>query len=325
MKATAKAPANVGLIKYWGRQNEQLRLAEKGSISLNLSNLSTTTTVEFVDALQKDQIAIKNISDPQAYSRVVRHLERIREIAKIKKYARVESANSFPASTGLSSSSSGFAALTLAATKALGLSLTEKELSILARCGSGSACRSIPDGFVHWLSGNTHETSYAVSLFPPTHWEIVDVVAIVSEEGKEVSSSDGQKLVSTSPFYATRLSGMERKIQQMKNLIKDKKFTTFGELIEEEALQLHAIMLTSKPSLIYWSKGTLAIIRQVKKWRFDGLPVYFTINTGQDIHLFCEKENEGRLVAELKKRAEVKDIIINYPSVGARLSEKHLF
>lgn len=325
MKATAIAPANVGLIKYWGRKDEMLRLPINGSISVNLSNLLTTTTVEFTNNLTKDEIMINGISDQTVAIRVIKHLDRIRNLAKTKKHAKVVSVNSFPANTGLSSSSSAFAALTLAGIKASGISLSEKDLSILARLASGSACRSIPDGFVEWLEGNTNNTSYAVSVYPPDYWDIADVVAVVSTESKEVSSTEGQKYVYTSPFFQTRLLKMKDKINRMKKILNDKNFTEFGNLLEAEALELHAIMLTSKPPLIYWTQGTLAIMKQVKKWRLMKLPVYFTINTGQDIHLFCKKENEKKLIAELKKISEVKDIIVNYPSEGVRLTDKHLF
>lgn len=325
MKATAIAPANVGLIKYWGRKNEELRLPENGSISVNLSNLKTTTTVEFFDGQNSDEVTINGICDEDESSRVIKHIDRIRKLAKIKTRVKVVSQNNFPASTGLSSSSSGFAALTLAGTKAAGLSLPEKDLSILARQGSGSACRSIPNGFVEWVSGGSSETSYAASIYPADYWSIVDVVAIVSEGIKDVSSAEGQKAVNSSPFYQTRLSRINEKIILIKKFIKEKNFTSFGELIEAEALELHAIMLTSSPSLIYWTPGTLKIMKAVKKWRLEGLPVYFTINTGQNIHLFCEPESEERLVTELQKISDVKDIIINAPAIGARITDKHLF
>lgn len=325
MKATAKAPANVGLIKYWGRKDEDLRLPENGSISVNLSGLQTTTTVEYRKDLPKDEITINGTLQQDEESRVIKHLDRIRKLGKITKKAKVVTVNSFPTSTGLSSSSSGFAALTLAGTKAAGLELSEKELSILARFGSGSACRSIPDGFVEWLPGDTSDTSYAISIFPPDYWDIVDLVAVVSTSPKDISSSQGQKNVFSSPFYKTRLLNINKKLELMRNIIKEKNFPAFGELIEAEAFELHAIMLTTIPSLIYWTPGTLKIMKMVKKWRVDGLPVYFTINTGQDIHLFCEKKDEEKVETILRKIPDVKEIINNYPSVGAKIIDNHLF
>ncbi len=325
MKATAIAPTNIAFIKYWGKKDEKLRLPENGSVSMNLSNLITTTTVEFSENFPKDTVTIDGKQDLSEEKRVIQHLDRIRDLAKLKYKAKVVSQNNFPKSTGLSSSASGFAALTVAATKTAGLNLSEKELSILARQGSGSACRSIPSGFVEWLDGETSETSYAVSIFPPSYWEIADIVAIVADEKKEVSSTEGQKIASSSPFFKARLSRIKEKIKLIKKLIKEKNFPQFGELIESEALELHAIMLTSKPPLIYWLPGTVKIMRLVKKWRADGLPVYFTVNTGQDVHLICQKKDTEVLQNKLKKIKEVKKVIINFPAEGARISKNHLF
>ena len=322
MKATAIAPSNIAFIKYWGKKDEDLKIPENGSISMNLSNLITTTTVEFDPRYKKDLITINNKSDEQEENRIIKHLNLIRKKANINLKAKVVSTNNFPNGTGLSSSASGFAALTMASAKASGLNLGEKELSILARQGSGSACRSIPDGFVEWLGG---DTSYAESLYPPEYWAIVDMVAIVSQEKKETSSTDGQKLTTTSPFFITRLNNINEKINRFKESLKTKNFTEFGQIIEEEALELHAIMLTSTPSLIYLRPASLELMILVKKWRSEGLEVYFTVNTGQDIHLIIEEKNSKELAKKLKDIKEVKKIIINQPAIGARLVDKHLF
>jgi len=325
MKATAVAPSNIAFIKYWGRKDDTLRLPENGSISMNLSNLLTTTTVEFSKDFKKDSVIIDNQEEQNEQKRVIKHLDRIRKLAKINYKAKVVSKNNFPTSTGLSSSASGFAALTVAATKAAGLNLSEKELSILARQGSGSACRSIPDGFVEWLDGDRNETSYAVSIFPPNYWDIVDIVAIVSDDKKAVPTSEGQKLAASSPFFEVRLSHIKDKIEKIKKSIRERNFVKFGELVEAEALELHAIMLTSNPSLLYWLPGTVEMMRFIRKLRQDGLPVYFTVNTGQDIHLIAQEQNSQVLIKKLKELDIVKEIIKNKSSEGTRLVEGGLF
>ena len=319
MKATATAPSNIAFIKYWGKKDEVLKIPENGSISMNLSNLITTTTVEFDPKYKKDLITINNKSNKQEENRIIKHLNLIKKKANINLKAKVVSINNFPAGTGLSSSASGFAALTFATSKALGLNLDEKELSILARQGSGSACRSIPDGFVEWVGEG------AKSLHPPDYWKIIDVVAIVSREKKDIPSTDGQKLATTSPFFKTRLNNINKKISQFKESLKTKNFTQFGQIIEGEALELHAIMLTSTPSLIYWQPETIKLMKLVKKWRSENLEVYFTVNTGQDIHLIVEEKNTEQLIKKLEKIKEIKKIIVNQPAVGSRLTEKHLF
>ncbi|MEK7096813.1 MAG: diphosphomevalonate decarboxylase [Patescibacteria group bacterium] len=319
MKATAIAPSNIAFIKYWGKKDEDLKIPENGSISMNLSNLITTTTVEFDSKYKKDLISINSKSNEQEENRIIKHLNLIRKKANIKLRAKVVSSNNFPDGTGLSSSASGFAALTVAGARAAGLNLEESELSILARQGSGSACRSIPNGFVEWVGEG------AKSLYPPKYWNIVDVVAIISQDKKDISSTDGQKLAQTSPFFETRLNNIGEKIKRFKKTLETKNFTEFGEIIEGEALELHAIMLTSTPSLIYWQPETIKLMKLAKKWRSEGLEVYFTVNTGQDIHLIIEEKNSKALVKKLKDIKEVKKMIINQPAIGARLVNKHLF
>jgi diphosphomevalonate decarboxylase len=325
MKSTAVAPSNIAFVKYWGRKDEVLRLPENGSLSMNLSGLETTTTVEFDEKYTEDSIEINGVNEASEGNRAIKHLDRIRLLAGIMTKAKVVTKNNFPIGTGLSSSASGFAALTIAASYAAGLTLSEKELSILARQGSGSACRSIPDGFVEWVDGDTSDTSFAQSLHTPDFWNILDVVAVVSTGRKDVATSEGQKLIGTSPFFPVRKARMAEKLETAKRLLSEKNFKDFGELIESEALEMHAVMLTSSPSLIYWTPGTLQIMKLTKKWRAEGLPVYFTINTGQDIHLIVEKENEEALTKKLAELPEVLEIISNTPSRGAHLVDQQLF
>lgn len=325
MKATAVAPSNIAFIKYWGRKDEELRLPENGSISMNLSDLLTTTTVQFSPDFKEDEVIIDNQKEENEGNRAIKHLDRIRKIAKINYKAKVVTQNNFPTSTGLSSSASGFAALTVAGAKAAGLNLSEKELSILARQGSGSACRSIPDGFVEWLDGDTSDTSYGVSLYSANYWNIVDVVAVVSKNKKEVSTTEGQKLASSSPFFPVRLAKIKDKINLIKKYMKEKNFSLFGELVEAEALELHAIMLTSVPSLIYLLPGSLRVMHMVKKWRQEGLGVYFAVNTGQDIHLICQKKDVEKIVKKVEEISDVQKTIINYPAEGAYTISTHLF
>lgn len=325
MKKTAIAPSNIAFIKYWGRKDEELRLPENGSISMNLSNLLTTTTVEFDKQLTSDVVIIDGGENETDSSRVTKHLDRIRNSAGINTFAKVMSQNNFPSGTGLSSSASGFAALTVAAAAAAGLTLTEKELSILARLGSGSACRSIPDGFVEWLDGNTSETSYAVTLYSKDYWDISDVVVIASNEKKSISTTEGQKLSKSSPFFQTRLSGMSGKTNNLKKYLEDKNFTEFGKLIEAEALELHSIMLTSTPSLIYLLPNTIRIMHEVKKMRDEGIEAYFTLNTGQDVHVICKSQDADNVRNTLKTVEGVKETIVNTPAGGAHISESHLF
>ncbi len=324
-KATAVAPSNVAFIKYWGKKDEVLRLPENGSVSFNLSNVLTKTTVEFNSKLTEDIVIIDRQTIKEEAERVIKHLDRIRKLARIKTKAKVVSQNNFLASVGLSSSASGFAALTVAGAKAAGLNLSEKQLSILSRQVSGSSCRSIPDGWVEWLDGDSLETSYAQSIFPVDWWDIIDIAVIVSSDKKEISSTEGQTLASSSPFYRQRLKNIRQKIKDLKKAIKIRDFKTFGEITEAEALELHSIMLTSKPALIYWTTGTLNLMKLIQLWRSKGLAVFFTLNTGQTVHLICEGQNKDKVLEKLKGLEFIQKVIVNKPGRGARIINKHLF
>lgn len=324
MKATALAPSNIAFIKYWGKKDEKLRIPLNGSISVNLSNLTTTTTVEFDKELLADEISINGKKEENTVRRVIEHLNRVRNLAKINFRAKVMSINSFPASSGLASSASGFAALTLAATKAIGLKLDEKQLTILARLGSGSACRSIPDGFVEWFEGESSETSYAKTIFPADYFDIAVVSLIVSKESKILSTTEGQKKVIGNPFMKIRLSRMEEKINMIKKFIERKDLDHFGKLSEEEALEFHSMTLTSNPPVFYWLPQTVKIIHLTWQWRKEGLPVYFTIDAGPNVFLIIKKDYLEKLKTKLKE-SNVQKYIVNYPAGGVRLITKHLF
>lgn len=325
VKATARAHSNIAFIKYWGRKDETLRLPSNGSISMNLSNLYTTTTVEFISSLKEDDILVNGIKNSEINGRISKHLDRIRKIAQKEIFAKVVSQNSFAASAGMASSASGFAALTVAGLAALGITLPEKDISILARQGSGSACRSIPDGFVEWLDGTNSEESYAYKLFDPAYWDVCDIVAVISKEKKDISTSVGQQSAKTSIFFQTRLQYIDEKIKKCKRLIEEKNFDEFGKLIEMEALELHSIMLTSWPSLIYLEPTSLTVIKAVKKLRDEGISAYLTIDAGPNIHVICQKKDSEAVEKKISSIPGVIETIKNSPSKGTYLVNNDLF
>lgn len=324
MKKSAKAYANLALIKYWGKADEKLNLPANSSFSVNLSKLFTVTTVSFSREFTKDIIEIKGIRNEAAIEKISGFLDRVRTMASSKLKAKVSSLNSFPIATGLSSSSSAFASTALAAVSALRLNLSEKELSVLARKGSGSAARSIPGGFVQWDKADKDEASFAFTVFPPDYFDLVDMVVIIADREKEISSREAQKSAFSSPFFQERLKRIPAKMKKMKSFIKEKNFSHFGELVEEEALELHTIMMTSKPSYIFWYPETLRLMRLIKIWRKEGLPVYFSLNTGHNLHLLTQSNHKERLKSKLKIEG-ITDIIVNYPAGKAHLVNDHLF
>jgi diphosphomevalonate decarboxylase len=325
-KATAVGCANIAFIKYWGRRDNTLRLPLNSSISMNLDRATTITTVAFDAALKADQVIIEGADRAdQATRRVSEHLDRVRALVRIDTRARVMSRNSFPTGAGIASSASGFAALTVAACAAAGLELDERALTILARQGSGSACRSIPAGFVEWHTADTSEGSYAEQIAPPDHWGLCDLIAVVQMEHKKVGSSKGHELVGPSPFASARLAEAERTLPVVREAILSRDFSTFGEETEQEAIRMHCVAMTSRPSLLYWSPETVRLMHAVRSWREAGLPAYFTIDAGANVHVLCREDEAVLLDARLRALPGVLDVIPNRPGPGTTLTDAHLF
>ncbi|MBN2303341.1 MAG: diphosphomevalonate decarboxylase [Anaerolineae bacterium] len=325
-RATAQSCANIAFIKYWGRRDDDLRLPLNSSISMNLDHATTATTVAFDPALETDQVTIEGAeTTEQAARRVSTHLDRIRARADISTRARVVSRNSFPMGAGIASSASAFAALTVAGCAAAGLRVSERDLSILARLGSGSASRSIPAGFVEWHTAKTSANSYAEQIVPPDHWDICDLVVIVQTGHKAVGSSQGNQLVHTSPFATARLAEAERALPVIRAAILRRDFTMFGEETEQEAIRMHAVAMTSRPSLLYWSPATVGIMQAVREKRAAGTEAYFTIDAGANVHVLCQGADAGTLTAELSVLSGVQDVITNQPGPGTQIITAHLF
>jgi diphosphomevalonate decarboxylase len=324
-KATAVANPNIALIKYWGRVDDALNLPANPSLAMNLAALTTVTTVEFRPGLVADVVLIDGqAAEEPALGRVVRHLDRVRAMAGISTPAWVASRNDFPAGTGLASSASAFAALSAAASHAAGLSLGVADLSRLARLGSGSACRSVPAGFTLW-SGDRDEASFARQIAPPEHWDLHDVVAIVSETHKDVGSDDGHSLASSSPFHNARLAAIPVQLERMRAGIESRDLQAIGPTMEADALAMHAVMMTSHRSLLYWQPATIAVMREVRRCRAGGLAVYFTMDAGPNVHCMCEREDAPAVAEKLRNISGVHDVLVSGPGSGTRLLDYHLF
>lgn len=290
--ATARAHPNIAFIKYWGNADDDLRLPVNSSISMNLDGLYAETTVEWNESLSGDTLNLNdNPETEQALHRVVDHMSRIRQRLDISAFANIKSANNFPTGTGIASSAAAFAALTVAACSAANADLTEKELSTIARIGSGSASRSVPAGFVEWYAGDTHETSYAESVAPVNHWDLVDVIAIVSDQHKKTGSQAGHPTAKTSDLQNARVAGAQQRLDTVRQAILDKDFSTFAEIVELDSNLMHAVMMTSNPPLFYWNPATLTIMKQVREWREEGLSVCYTLDAGPNVHCICVRKD----------------------------------
>jgi diphosphomevalonate decarboxylase len=320
------AGSNIAFVKYWGNLDDALNIPMNGSISMTLDAAHTITTVEFHPDLPADQLTINGqLADREAFARASRHLDHVRRLASKNWNARIVSTNSFPTGAGIASSASGFAALTVAASKALGLNLSKNELSRIARLGSGSASRSIEGGFVEWQPGGRHEDSYATSLAPADHWDLVDITAIISTEHKKIGSSMGHPLAHTSPFYQARLGTVQVTLQSVRKAIKERDFSAFGELIEDEAISLHMAAMTSRPSVLYWQPGTIALMHALRSWREEGGPVgYFTMDAGPNVHVIAQKKDAQALQERILNVEGVQETLLCGVGAGARIIDSDL-
>jgi len=329
VKVTAIANANIALVKYWGKRNKKLILPYNGSISMTCDGLFTITTLEFSKKYKKDRIVINDEELRKDEKDIMGQIERIRKMAGIREKTKIVSESNFPVAAGLASSASGLAALTLAATKAAGLNLNQKELSILTRRGSGSACRSIFGGFVEWLRGEKKDgsDSYAKQIVNKNYWsEFRMIVTILTEAKKKVGSRVGMaQTVETCPYYKSWLETINQDLDIVRKGILKKDFTAVGSQAEYNCLKMHALMITTRPSIIYWIPATMEIIQNVIAWREKGLECYFTIDAGPNVKVICLQKDEKEINKRLLKLKEVKKTIICKPGDGAKIINKHLF
>jgi len=328
-KVKIKSPANIAFIKYWGQKDKKLFLPYNDSFSMNLSSCFTILEIERLDDPKIQKLYIKDYEEKEfkeevkeAFEKVINFYYRAKKFLKAKKdYGFViYSQNSFPKKAGIASSASFFSALALGFCWLFEKKLDQKHLSILARLsGSGSSCRSIPDGFCWWYKGRKSLESFAVSIAPPSFWDLVDMVLILNKKEKKVSSFEGHSKAETSGLFKYRILSLEERLKAIKEAFFKRDFTRFGLILEEEAISMHSVMMTQNPPLFYWSGKTIEVIKKIINLRRAGLEGYFTIDAGENIHLICQKKDEEKFLNFFKEQKEVLKIIINYPTIGARL------
>ncbi len=312
-KITARAHSNIALVKYWGKRNTQLNLPSVGSISITLENLHTTTTIEFKENLKSDELFLNGFPANEHESKRVRSfMNLLRNRSGNKIFSEIASHNNFPTSAGLASSASAFAALSLAGTNGFDLQLSKKELSELARQGSGSAARSIYGGFVEMKKGSRPDGSDAIAtqLAPKEYWDLRLLIAITSESKKETGSTDGMKLSEkTSPYYQNWVKSSALDIEEMRSAIYNKDFQKLGELAEFSCLKMHGLAMSSRPGLLYWNGTTIEVIQAIKELKRRGTAVYFTIDAGPQVKAICLPKDIIQIQKELEQIPGVKKII----------------
>lgn len=281
MKASAKAHPIQGLVKYHGLRDEALRLPYHDSISVATSPTESHTTIEFgdfdMDSAQVDSRELQG----RELERVVSVVDEVRRRAESKARFRMVSRNNFPSNVGLGASASGFAALALASSEALGLCLTLEQVSVIARRGAGSATRSVTGGFSRWKAGHDDEESYSFQI-ASEDFEMGIVVALVPAFKYTESA---HKAVLGSPFFHSRLAYIHGALAEMESAIRRRDIDRIGAIAERDSLILHGITMTGLDEMILWRPETVKVILEVRKMREEGVPAYFSIDTGATVYV----------------------------------------
>lgn len=327
MIATVSAPANIAFLKYWGARDLHSATPLHASLSMTLETARATTTLEWRegDASPDDvQIiggdGVPAPAPPSFALRVRTHLGRMRERCGRHGSFRVATSNNFPTGAGIASSAAGFAALAFGAARLWDVPADGGELSLMARLsGSGSAARSVAGGFVRWPADPSDPRGPAIPVAPADHWDLRDVIAIVDGSPKEHSSLEGHRLAPTSPHFSRRLQLIDGRRAEMERAIADRSFEALAPLVEEEAIELHLIAMSSRPPLFYWKPGTLRVLEAVRSMRARGLPAAATIDAGANVHVICEAAAGEEAAAELERLAEVAMLLRDRVGSGPRL------
>lgn len=320
-QTTAVAHPNIALVKYWGKRNAERNVPAVGSLSITLDGLTTTTTVRVDPELDHDEFLLGGGKAPAMAGRVTACLDRLRSLTGRHEFAFVESENDFPTGAGLASSASGFAALVVAADAAFGSGLDRAELADLARQSSGSAARSLHGGFVELrLTGDFDRPTETRQILEPAAWPLCVAVAVTATETKQVGSSEGMRLSErTSPFYGAWVASSESDLAAARRAVDQRNFAALANVSESSCLKMHAVMLSSRPGLVYWNGATVECLHRVRELRNRGVPVFFTIDAGPQVKAVCLPEAFARVAAELETVPGVVEVLSSGLGEGARV------
>lgn len=321
MKCTARAYAIQGLIKYHGLKNTKLRIPFHDSISVCTEALPTITTVETRESLRQDMIRInRRVPSRREEARALVVIDKLREVSGAKTRVRIESTNANVDGKGLGFSASGFAALGLAASKALGVKLGSRMLSEIVRLGAGSAARSLVGGFSIWYT-NRNGHSFAEQLAPATSIKLRTlIVPIPSDIKTDTVHSDSL----TSPFFKARLGYVKGALQRMKRGIARRDVDDICKIAEVDTLNLHAITMTGKMETILFSPLSIRIIHEVRRLREEEhIPVWYSLDTGPSVFI----NTTPKVASKVEKRIRTfsSRVIVSDPGGPAETISNHLF
>lgn len=309
----AFAPANIALCKYWGKRQARLNLPRTSSLSMSLGSLGSE--VRLCRAEGRTDTVMLNGAPLAADSAFVTRLRDYLDLFRpTPDWAfAVTARNTVPTAAGFASSASGFAALVLALDDYFGWALPRRDLSILARLGSGSACRSVYDGFVEWHAGVASDgmDSWAepvAAIWPDLRMALL----VVSAAEKGTSSRIAmQRTVETSPLYAGWPRQVEEDLAAIKSALVARDLEALGAVVERNALAMHATMMAARPPVLYWLPQSVALMRRVWDLRAHGLPVFFTMDAGPNVKVLYAAPDEAAVLGAFS------DLTVIRPEPGA--------
>lgn len=329
-RASWECPSNIALVKYWGKKPAQLPL--NPSLSFSLQKARTTTRVR-MESSAKRKVEFLFEGKPSIFAeRIEQYLASMSlEHEWLNNFSfYIESSNTFPHSAGIASSASAFGALALCLVdlkqQVTHRNFTDQQFfqkaSRWARLGSGSACRSVFPSFTLWgrmagFPGSTDCNAIPVtSAFHPAYQSLRDAVLLVDSSEKQISSSAGHELMNSHDFKDVRLTQACNHLKELLQVMKSGDHLRFFDLIEKEALSLHAMMMTSDPSFILLHPNSLTIIKKIRDFRQQsGLAVGFTIDAGPNIHLIYFEQDK------LQVRAFIEAELVNFTENGNWLDD----
>ncbi len=299
-----RSPSNIALVKYWGKR--KIQIPQNTSISFTLSTAVTETEVQYrYDHHQKEgptlDFRFEGNDNPAFGNRILKHLHSLVDRYTWLTHCHfiIDSSNSFPHSSGIASSASAMSALALCL-QSIDQEITGnekdadffKKVSDVARLGSGSASRSVFPKVAIWGHHKDIEQSsndYAIPYYEPLDEAFLsfhDDILIVSPNEKSVSSSLGHSLMDGNPYASVRYAQANENVLAICESMRTGDLERFGQIVEEEAMTLHALMMASRPGYILMEPNTINIIRSIRQFRKEsGLPVYFTLDAGPNIHM----------------------------------------
>ena len=292
-QASAYAPSNIALSKYWGKREASFNLPVTSSLSISLAKHGTNTGLSVIDALAH-QVILNGEEVDATGNFAIKVTQWLDRVLPRNLKLRIDTVNTVPTAAGLASSASGFAALTLATNALMGWQLPEHQLSVLARLGSGSASRSLWHGFVKWQAGEQADGSDSVAFPLQQQWPQLKMgLLTISSQTKAVSSREGMaRTIATSPLYKQWPQKAELDLAVIEAAIEANDFETMAKTAEHNAMSMHATMSAAWPPLVYWQPESLTQMQKVWQLREQGLPLYLTMDAGPNLKLLFEAKHQ---------------------------------